>query len=240
VLHAHGLSASRAVESRGAIVDFSPVAEAGFRLVSYDARGHGESGGGTDPEEYAWTALAGDLLALADLLSPALAVRGIGASMGSATLLHAAVRRPDRFAALVLTMPPTAWETRAAQAQVYEERVVFAERHSWPEVVALYEDKPVAPILAPLGARSLPPDILPSRLPAVLRGAGRSDLPAPELLRGLRLPVLILAWADDPGHPESTARRLADLIPGAQCHVSRSLDDVRTWGGRAAEFLARD
>jgi 3-oxoadipate enol-lactonase len=34
----------------------------------------------------------------------------------------------------------------------------------------------------------------------------------------IRCPVLALAWADDPGHPVSTARRPGELIPGAALH----------------------
>ncbi len=37
-----------------------------------------------------------------------------GSSMGCATSIYAALLAPERMKALVLVIPPTAWETRAA------------------------------------------------------------------------------------------------------------------------------
>ena len=37
-----------------------------YRLIRYDARGHGESGATADPADYAYPSLAADQLALAD------------------------------------------------------------------------------------------------------------------------------------------------------------------------------
>ncbi len=75
-------------------------------------------------------------------------------------------------------------------------------------------------------------------VPTVLRGAGRSDLPEPESLRQVALPVLILAWQGDPAHPVTTAERLAELIPHAQLSVADSLEQVRGWNQRVVRFLA--
>jgi len=44
--------------------------------------------------------------------------------MGTGTVLHAVVKAPGRFERLVLTAPPTTWEARAAQAEIYERRLV--------------------------------------------------------------------------------------------------------------------
>ena len=238
VLRAHGLSSSRAAEARVPLFDFSAVEASGFRVAAYDARGHGESEGGSLPSDYAWSALADDMLALGAALSPDQPFTGIGLSMGTATLLYAALRAPERFNALVLTAAPTAWETRAERAQIHEERARFLEEHSYADVIALYEDGVPAPIFEPLDAAPSMPDVDLRLLPAVLRGAGMSDLPDREELRSLRMPVLILAWATDEAHPVSTAEQLAQLIPGSILHVSETLDDIRTWGARTAEFLS--
>jgi hypothetical protein len=72
----------------------------------------------------------------------------------------------------------------------------------------------------------------------VLRGAGASDLPAPDVVRGLAAPALILAWETDPGHPLATAERLAELLPDADLHVARRLRDVTSWTRLADGFLA--
>ncbi|MFF3753135.1 alpha/beta fold hydrolase [Streptomyces sp. NPDC002018] len=234
VLHAHGLTSSRAADTARDLVDYAPAA-AGHRLISYDARGHGRSTGAPRPEDYRWDALAQDMLALADHFSPDRPVGVIGASMGTATALHAAVRAPHRFSRLVLTTPPTAWEARAAQAGQYRYMADLAARDA-TGLMALIRDSPAPAALA--GTRySAEPDVSAALLPHVLAGAAASDLPAPEALAALRLPTLILAWDTDPVHPVETAERLKALIPASRLHVSTTPQDIAGWGRRAAAFL---
>jgi 3-oxoadipate enol-lactonase len=55
-----------------------------------------------------WAELAWDLLDLSgDIDETNGPIDAIGASMGTGTLLHAAVRAPHRFRRLVLSVPPT-------------------------------------------------------------------------------------------------------------------------------------
>ena len=237
VLSAHGLTASRAAVEKLALADFSPVSRA-FRFVSYDARGHGASTGTTSPADYAWSALSQDMLALADLLSPAAAVSCIGLSMGTGTLLHAALRAPQRFDRLVLTAPPTAWATRAAQTQFYERIATFAEESSPEKLRELFRKSPAAPIFHDVPTHPVDPDIPHAFVPAVFRGAGLSDLPSPEALSTLEHRALILAWDTDPGHPVSTAERLHELLKNSELHISKTSADIRTWGERVLQFLS--
>jgi len=237
VLNAHGLTTSRAVNARlGLTRNFEPVAERA-RLISYDARGHGQSSGRPNPDDYTWLALARDLLALADHFSKDAPVSGIGLSMGTGTLLHAAVARPERFERLVLTAPPTAWETRVILGKMYEKLATMVETSDLATLTKVFTTGLRTPIFFDVPEYPPMPDVPRSLLPAVLRGAGRSDLPARESLSTLRMPTLILAWDTDPSHPLSTARALAELIPNAQLHVSTTSADIRTWGERAAAFL---
>lgn len=235
-LYAHGLTASRAADAARSPADFSAVGSV-RRFVAYDARGHGESSGVAVAEHYSWAVLAGDMLALADALSPAAPIAAIGLSMGTGTLLHAALEQPERFTHLVLTAPPTAWQTRAAQVSVYANQAVLAETSAPAAFAERYAQAPVAPIFRDLPAHSRTPDIPHALLPSVFRGAGLSDLPAPERLRTLQHPCLILAWASDPGHPVSCAQALHRLLPNSQLHISHTSRQVREWGARAAEFL---
>lgn len=237
VLSAHGLTASRAASKKLALADFSPVSRA-FRLVSYDARGHGVSTGTREPADYAWPALSQDMLALADLLSPTAAVSGIGLSMGTGTLLHAVLRAPQRFERLVLTAPPTAWETRAAQTQFYERIAVFAEQSSPEQLRDYFRSSPAAPIFHDVPMHPVDPDIPHDFLPAVFRGAGLSDLPSAQALSTLSHRTLILAWDTDPGHPVSTAERLHALLKNSELHISKTSADIRSWGERALQFLS--
>src|SRR5258708_5950146 len=90
------------------------------KIVRYDARGHGLSEASYTPEDYQWSHLAEDMLALADQVGFERFVAG-GQSMGCATTIYAALAAPERIKGLVLANPPTAWETRAAQAGLYDQ-----------------------------------------------------------------------------------------------------------------------
>ncbi len=238
VLYAHGMLLSRAEETRLGFTDWSPLT-AVRRLVRYDARGHGRSTGRPRSADYTWSHLAGDLLAMLDRVAPGARADCVGASMGCGVLLTAAVRAPERFGRLVLVIPPTAWETRAALAANYAAGAALVEAEGRDAFVRLLTVSPRPPLFA--GAPSYPPvpDVTEELLPSVLRGAADSDLPDPEALRALTQPVLILAWDTDPSHPVSTTERLAELLPNAEAHVSRTLTDVETWGSRAATFLEK-
>ena len=235
VVRLHGLTGSRAADDATGAFDVGPLVRAGHRVVRYDARGHGLSGGEKVESDYAWPSLAHDLLALLDVLGPDDTVSGVGSSMGTATLLHAVLLAPDRFDRLVLTCPPTAWASRTAQAGVYRAGALFVERNGKEAFVRGMRAQPRPPVLAeaPVG----PVDVDEGLLPDVMRGAAASDLPPPEQIAGIREPTLILAWDGDPGHPVATADRLHDLIPGSALHIARTPAELRTWGERTVEFL---
>lgn len=247
-VHAHGMFGSRASDDRWGLFDLSRPAASGRRMVRYDARGHGRSTGRREPDDYSWPRLADDLLALLDHLDPEGGpVDASGASMGTGTLLTAAVREPGRFRRLVLTIPPTAWEARAASVQGYLAAAELVEREGLAGFVAAGSATPPPPVLAEAYAALGPqeaaavavgPDVTEALLPSVLRGAARSDLPDPQALAALPHPVLILAWTGDPVHPVLTAERLAELLPGAELHISRTAAEVRGWADRVDAFLA--
>ncbi|MDR6867062.1 pimeloyl-ACP methyl ester carboxylesterase [Microbacterium resistens] len=237
VIVAHGLTMSRAREREQGLTPWDDLAGSGFRVVAYDARGHGHSSGRAVPEDYRWSSLAGDLLALADLLSPDEPVHAIGTSMGTGTILHALTRRPERFRSVALAAPPTAWETRAPQQRVYAAAAADAETKTPAELAVIAAAAPLPPIFAEEGAVPPLPDIDHALLPSVLRGAGTSDLPDPTEVARIRVPALLLAWATDPGHPVSTTERLAELLPDAQAVVAEDVAAIRTWPARAAAFF---
>ncbi|WP_432840294.1 alpha/beta fold hydrolase [Dactylosporangium sp. CA-092794] len=238
VISAHGLLQSRANDRAAGLVDWAALPAAGYRLISYDARGHGESEGTPEPGVYRWTSLAEDLLAVADHFSPGEPVRAIGVSMGTGTILSALVRAPQRFAAVTLGAPPTAWQTRAAQAAMYEEFARLVEESSADDFARMLAAAPVPPIFERLESFPGLPAVAADLLPSVLRGAGGSDLPAEDLVAALSVPALILGWETDPGHPVVTADRLAELLPAAELHLSATVEDIRTWAARAAAFFA--
>lgn len=236
----HGLTSSRSGEDAFALLDFDAIA-ADRVVVRYDARGHGASGDLASPADGAWSELALDELALVDHLGLGSVVLG-GASMGAATALHAALRARDRVAGLVLIIPPTAWDDRAAQVELYEVMAATVESEGpEPLVRAAAAMPPPDPLVGDARwverrtttLRTTPPH----RLAAAFRGAGAADLPAPDALAGLTMPALVLAWSGDPGHPVSTAERLGELLPDASVHVAASAADLSSWTARCVAFL---
>jgi pimeloyl-ACP methyl ester carboxylesterase len=216
----------------------------GVQVVRYDARGHGSSAPGRDEAASAWPALALDLLELCDRLALERPFAG-GASMGVATTLHAALRAPRRFAGLVLVMPPTGWETRAAQADLYRGGAALVDAQGVEGYVnalrAAFRARPMPgfdeamleKLLDAMRAKSAP------ELARLLRGAAASDLPDPEALRALDLPALILPVRGDPGHPLATAERLHELLRGSELRVLRDVNELGASRALVADFLAR-
>lgn len=147
--------------------------------------------------------------------------------MGTATLLHAALGDPSRFASLTLMIPPTAWASRRAKAAEYEASARLVETSGVDAFVALAAD--AVPPPATRGRPDTVPDVDETLLPTVLRGAARSDLPSTTELATLDVPTQLLAWTDDPAHPLSTAETLHDLWPSSSLVVATTPDDVRAW-----------
>jgi 3-oxoadipate enol-lactonase len=216
----------------------------GTRLVRYDARGHGRSAAGRDESASAWPALAADLLELCDELGLERPIAG-GASMGVATSLHAAVRAPGRFAGMVLVMPPTAWNTRKAQADLYRGGAMLVEAHGVEGYLdamrAAFRARPIPGFDEAMqetlldGMRTKTAE----ELIRLLRGAASSDLPDEAELAKLDLPTLLLPIRDDPGHPLSTAERLHTLLKGSELHVLRDAAELGLQRDTLLRFLAR-
>lgn len=241
VIWGHGLSSSMESEDELGLLDWA-VAAADRTVVRYDARSHGASERSAAPSDHTWDRLADDQLALADRLGIDRYVAG-GASMGCATALFAALAAPERIERLVLAIPPTAWETRAAQTSVYETMAGLLEAGELDALLAGIDD---APVPDPFGAddrwkersreRLLAADH--DRLALVFRGAALTDLPTPDDLRTIATPAVLLAWTGDSGHPVATAEALHDLLPDTQLHVASTADDLARWTTLTAEFLA--
>jgi 3-oxoadipate enol-lactonase len=216
----------------------------GVRMVRYDAPSHGRSPIGASAEEQRWDRLAGAMFSVADSAGFTSFVAG-GASMGAATTLHAATQDGgERISAMVLVIPPTAWETRAGQAGMYQFGMNVVEEGG---IEALLELERQVPGQGPLGDPAIRErfqqhllDMAPRALIRIFEGAIASDLPPREAVAALQQPALILAWTDDPGHPLSTANELLQLLPHADLHVAESLDQVRSsWPAQVQAFLGK-
>jgi 3-oxoadipate enol-lactonase len=238
---AHDLTSSRAHEDDLGLFDWSTLTREA-EVVRYDARGHGETEAMQYYERvYRWPAMVDDMLRVAGPSQPFVAG---GASMGCAVALWTALRAPRRVQALVLAVPPRAWEDRAADAAGYEEAARAVEAHGLPGWAEALRRRPQPRIFAEelpdareVGIRHLLA-MDEKVVPSVLRGAAASDLPSREELRTIVVPTLILAWADDPSHPVATAEALAEHLVLSEVDVAHDLASIRAWPGRVRAFLA--
>jgi pimeloyl-ACP methyl ester carboxylesterase len=235
---AHGMTSSMASEAAMGVFDWSSLE--GVRVVRYDAPSHGRSPLAESSDEQRWDRLAGTMLSVADSAGFSTFVAG-GASMGAATTLHAALQAPERVTAMVLVIPPTAWETRAAQAGVYQFAMRIVEEQGIDALVALEKEMPGQGPLADPEVRAASEqhllDMAPRALQRIFEGAIASDLPPRDAVATLTQPTLILAWTDDPGHPVSTAEQLHELLPQSELHIAQSLAEARQWSTILSTFL---
>lgn len=235
----HGLSMNRASDATMGLLDWPRIPAT---VVRYDARGHGESESTPDLAGYSWSELARDQLALADSLGIDRYIAA-GASMGCGTALHAAVAAPERVRALVLVIPPTGWETRAAQAEMWETSAGLVERDGVEALIAARSAlDPPDPYLGDDARRERQAEATrawePHRLALVLRGATTANLPGRDDVASITAPVLILAWTGDPVHPVATARELARLLPQADLRTASTRAELDGWSGLVGAFVS--
>ena len=139
--------------------NWSPQAEAwsraGFRVATWDYRGHGLSDAPEDAEAYSHARVLEDLCAVLDAtLGPEPAVVG-GLSFGGLLSLHLALKAPERVRALLLadTGPgfkkpeaQAAWERRTGRTADFYEEHGFEEvaRRAPESLVGLHPERPAA------------------------------------------------------------------------------------------------
>jgi pimeloyl-ACP methyl ester carboxylesterase len=194
----------------------------GFRLIAFDARGHGETRPLGDPKKIAMATTADDLIALMDHLGLPGAIVG-GISMGAAVALNAALRHPGRVLGLILSRP--AWLDRPLpeNTRVFPHIAQLILKHGAREGLARFRQSPdYLDMLreSPDCARSL---VLQFEHPRAEECVARleripHDAPAHDRneWRGIRVPTLVLGNRQDPIHPWEFAEVLTRTIQGAE------------------------
>jgi len=231
----HGLTATR----RNVLQGSRHLLSRDRRLVSYDARGHGESSPSPDPTAYGYADLAADLRAVVDRLelgSFAIA----GSSMGAATAVRFALAHQDRLTALVLITPAYLGAgTLDSDALAH-----------WDRLAEALDAGDVDGFVDVTGVDRLPERWRePARLATRQRIERHRDLhavatavrvvPRSEAFRdlsaleALRVPTLVVGSQDgpDPGHPLAVAERYAERIDGAELIVEPEGDTPLAWQG---------
>lgn len=226
-------------DSRGVYADVVEyLTAAGYRVVTTDVRGQGDSDAGFGPQGD--TATAGDLLALIDRLGePAVLV---GNSFGGSASVIAAAQRPDAVAGLVL-ISPFLRET-SSPAQLRLGRLLFRVMFSRPWGAAAW----LAYYSGPLVRGARPAGLVrhiaelrasfrdPARLRAlrglILQLDHREVEPA---VASVRSPALVLVGALDPDYRDPAAelaemgsalRAETELIPDAAHYAQLQRPEV--------------
>jgi pimeloyl-ACP methyl ester carboxylesterase len=219
----HGLTATR----RYVVMGSRTLEREGYRVVAYDARGHGRSTAAPDPGAYGYERLARDLEAVLDALGLERVVLA-GASMGAHTALCFALRHPERVAGLGLITPSfdperslsepvlAGWD---ALARGLREGGVegFVDAYDLSEVPAQWRVT-VEKVLRQRLAGHEHPEAVADALEVVPRSRPFEDL---RELESITAPTVVVGSRDeaDPGHPLAVGERYARTIPRAKLVV---------------------
>jgi pimeloyl-ACP methyl ester carboxylesterase len=193
----------------------------GVRLISFDARFHGETQPLCDPAKLNFDTFADDLLALLDYLEIEKAVVG-GISMGAGLALNFAIRYPERTLGLILSRPAWLDKPFPENVRMFPIMATFIRQMGWREGLEAFKTSPTyADVLAqstdsaaalvgmfenPLAEETV--DKL-ERIPACCPSTKRSDW------KSIAVPTLVLGNDQDPIHPLFMAENLSTTIPGA-------------------------
>jgi pimeloyl-ACP methyl ester carboxylesterase len=228
----HGLSATR----RNVVQGSRHLIKRGYRVVAYDARGHGSSSPG---DSYEYADLVEDLEAvLAHLGIERTAL--VGSSMGAATAMAFALAHPERVAALVQITPAYTGYARTGDV----------DGASWDRMAAELERGGVDAFV-----EVAQPEGLPERWREIAREATRQRMERHEdpaavaaalrqiprsvawkgldALSGLDVPVLIVGSRDeaDSLHPLGVAEEYDRRLPTSELVVEDRGKSPLAWQG---------
>jgi pimeloyl-ACP methyl ester carboxylesterase len=220
ILLAHGLTATRRYVVHGS----NALPRRGYRTISYDARGHGES----DPpnrSDYGYPELAGDLAAVLDERANGERAILAGHSMGAHTIAALALEQPERVA------------DRLADALERDGIEGFVRANENPALEPRWRET-VARITRERLARHRHLDAVARAVREVPRSMPFDGL---DELEFLDLPTLVVASHDevDPGHPYPVAEAWATRLPRARLVSEPKGASPLAWqGGRLSREIA--
>jgi pimeloyl-ACP methyl ester carboxylesterase len=241
----HGLSATR----RNVVQGSRHLAGRGYRLISYDARGHGESSPGAG---YGYADLVADLEAvLAHLGIERTAL--VGSSMGAATAMAFALEHPERVAALVQITPAYTGYARTADvdADTWERLAAELERGGVDAFVEVAQPDGIPEkwreIAREATRQRMERHERPEAVAAALREVPRSVAwKGLDRLCDLDVPVLIVGSRDeaDSLHPLGVAQEYERKLPNAELVVEEKGKSPLAWqgarlSGEIGDFLER-
>jgi pimeloyl-ACP methyl ester carboxylesterase len=244
VVLCHGITATRRYLLHGS----RALERAGHRIVSYDARGHGESDPAPTGEGYGYPRLVADLeRVVAESLGEEERFLLAGHSMGAHTAVAYARKHPERLAGLVVAGPVYAGSIPAASLEYWDGLAAALEaggvdgfvdhidRHQ--SVDSAWRDS----VLRFTRARILlhrHPEALVEALREVPRSRPFGSMTD---LESLDLPALVVASHDaaDPGHPYAVAAAYTERMPRARLVSEAEGESPLVWqGGKLSREIA--
>ena len=194
----------------------------GFRLLSFDCRGHGETRPLGDVEKIGINNFADDLLAFMDSLAISRAVIG-GISMGAAVALNFTLRFSNRVRGLILSRPAWLIGPMLRNAEIYSYIAQLIRQHGVESGLEHFQESECYSETlreSPAAAKSLVGQFETERAAETVVRLERisSDAPLCDLqeLAAISVPTLVLANRRDPIHPFDYGEVLACEIPQAE------------------------
>lgn len=243
VVLCHGITATRRYVLHGS----KALPRAGYEVIVYDARGHGESDPAPVGEGYGYPQLVEDLERMVgERVGDGRFLLG-GHSMGAHTAVAYALRHPERLAGLAVIGP-------TYLGAIEPESIDY-----WDGLAAALEDGGVDGFVAYIDSRQgidprwrdsvlrftlerLEAQEHPEALAQALREVPRSrPFGSLDELRGIEVPALVVASNDDadPGHPYEAAASYAEALPQGKLISEEPGESPLAWqGGKLSRALA--
>jgi pimeloyl-ACP methyl ester carboxylesterase len=243
VVLCHGITATRRYVVHGS----RALERAGHTVITYDARGHGESDPAPAGQGYGYPDLVADLESVIAMTVGEGPLVLAGHSMGAHTAVAYALRHPERLAGLVVIGP-------VYRGEIPDETLAY-----WDGLAAALEEGGVDGFVNYIDRRQEvdPPwrdTVLrftrermllhrrPQALVEALRQGPRSrPFETIEELGSLSMPSLVVASHDDadPGHPREVSETYAEALPQARLIGEAKGESPLAWqGGKLSREIA--
>jgi pimeloyl-ACP methyl ester carboxylesterase len=237
----HGLTATRRYVVHGS----KALARAGYRQVTYDARGHGRSDPAPPDDGYTYPELVADLDAVVEAQAGAEPFVLGGHSMGAHTAVAYALEHGERLAGLVLIGPVFMGFVDPESLEGWDALAEGLERDGVDGFMEAY-DRGLDPAWRETVLRFTRQRLLEHRHPEALARALRevprsAPFEAMSELEFIDVPALVVASNDvaDPGHPHSVGAAYAERLPSATLVSEEEGASPLAWqGGRLSRRIA--
>jgi len=243
ILLAHGVTATRRYVVHGSNL----LPRRGFRQISYDARGHGQSEPAPPDGGYSYDELAADLAAVAGSRAGEGRLVLAGHSMGAHTIAAHALRAPEGIAGVVLIGPAVLGRPPSPESLAYWNSLAEGLERGGVDGFVAAIDHGLDPAWREVVRRFTRERIAAHRHPEAIVRALREvprSLPFEGLdsLESLDIPALVVASHDraDPGHPYEVAAAWAEALPQARLvsEEEEGQSPLAWQGGRLSREIA--